>query len=131
MSTLGQFIVVLGLLIIATRAPLVFAPEGWRSVVLKLFKTPARMRAFGAFLGGFGAVAAWVGSTEATPLGEFVYTAGIMVMVLGVGLFIPFASSMGAVFRQIIGAMGASVLRGVGVLAVLIGAWIVWYGMGL
>lgn len=131
MSTLGLFIVVFGLLIIVTRAPLIFAPERTRAFALKMFETPVRLRALGAFLTLLGALAAWVGTTEVTPAANFVNTLGIMVIIFGAGIIIPFASPVAKVFRDVFERFSTSFLRGAGVLAVLLGTWIVWYGAGL
>lgn len=131
MSTLGLFIAIIGILIILTRSPLVFAPERTRSVFMAVMATPARLRLLGLFMTLLGALAAWVGLTEVSPTADFVNTLGIIIIIIGAGIVIPFAQPVSKAFRGIMGAMSTSFLRGVGVLAVLIGAWIVWYGVGL
>lgn len=131
MSTLGLFIAFFGVLVIVSRSPLIFAPERTRSVFMKIMATPSRMRVLGLLMALLGALAAWVGTTEAGPLADFVNTVGIIIIFFGAGIVIPFASPVGKMFREIIGAVSTSFLRGAGVLAVILGAWVVWYGMGL
>lgn len=131
MSTLGLFIVVFGLLIIVTRSPLIFAPERTRTVALQLLNTTARFRALGVFVILLGALAAWVGTTEATSAANFVNKAGIIVLFFAAGIMIPFAGSFAKVFRSLMQSFSVQTLRIMGILAVLIGAWIVLYGVGL
>lgn len=131
MSTLGLFLVVFGALIVVTRVPLVVAPERMRVVVLQMMATPSRLRMLGVFVTAVGGWAAWAGSTQASPLGDFVNTAGVIIIIFGAGFLVPFAKPASKVFGDLVSLISAGTLRIAGVLAVLLGAWIISYGLGI
>lgn len=131
MSPLGLFLMVFGTVIVVTRAPLIFAPERTRSLALQMMATPTRLRKLGLFLTALGGWAAWAGSTQATPTGNLVNSLGIFVIIFGAGVMIPFAKPASKVFSDLFSLFSTSALRVAGVLAVLIGAWIISYGAGL
>ena len=131
MSALGLFLVVFGALIVVTRAPLIVAPERMRVVALQMMATPARLRVSGVFLAALGIVAAWAGSTQATTIGNVVNSLGVFVIIFGAGIMVPFAKPASKVLSDLFSLLSTSFLRIAGVLAVLIGIWIIYYGAGI
>ena len=131
LSGLALASVVIGALVIVTRGPLVFAPEATLTFYSKLFSSNLRVRLLGLFLGG---VAAWLvamvgrGSDETAAVS--VWAGGILAVVAAVLLI--FSGPTRRVFITVldfIRGMDASVPRGLGVIAVFIGALFVYIGI--
>ena len=127
MNALALVSILLGLLIIATRGPLIFAPEGTQRVFLSMIETPARVRVLGCFLlliglGALGGASGGYGtlSTVISVIGWFMLGGGVFVLILP-AVYQRFAQS-------VLEAFDASTLRVLGVLGVGIGALFVYFG---
>ncbi len=131
MDPLSIVCVVIGILIIATRGPLVFAPTATLRVFERLISTDARIRVSGV------AVAPFAVALIALPLGE-----GAAVEVLralgwlwaGVTLWLLFApGSYRRVVRGVLNFLGNSVdeatVRIIGLVAVAIGVALIYFGV--
>ncbi len=122
-------LIVLGALVIATRSPLIFAPE--RTVEVYRTLMAGHTRAFGAtlLLLGLAIVAAVTGETG-TAAAVLTFVAGWMVVFSLVPLLAPAATvRIVTPLLSLIEAPAAA--RGVGVFAVSIGALIVYWGTTL
>lgn len=131
MTHIGLICVLIGSLIIVTRGPLIFAPEGYRSFVLKLLASDASMRGFGIFTAALGGLLAWSTRGLASGLGQFLYTLGIIIIAMAALFMVPFPKASGNLARGIWNAFSTTALRALGVLAVVLGALLVSYGFSL
>lgn len=129
MTVLQIVTVVVGLLIIAVRGPLIFAPAATRGVYLQLLATPTRVRGLASFLGllGLVMVAAARGGHDVaavviTVLGWIMLGGGVFLMVLP-GLYREIAETMLEAVNH------PTALRAIGVLGVGIGVILVLLGL--
>ncbi len=132
LSGLALASVVIGALVIVTRGPLVFAPEATLTFYSKLFSSNLRVRLLGLFLGGVGAwLVAMVGrGSDEVAAAVSVWAGGILAVVAAVLLI--FSGPTRRLFSSVldfIRGMDASVPRGLGVIAVFIGALLLYIGI--
>lgn len=131
MSILGLFFVLLGSAIIITRAPLIVAPERARHLVLKIFGTDRRMRIFGIFVASLGALLVWVGGSEPGAVAQIVFYLGFFMVLMAALGMIPFPGPCGKLAKRVWEKFPPRTLRIIGAVAVLFGALLVIYGLGL
>lgn len=131
MDALSVLCVVAGVLIVASRGPLVFAPEATLRVYERMLATDARVRAVGAFAGALAV--ATLTTPAAGPLSRF-WLGLIGAMLLGVTIWLIAAPAhyrrmAHAVFDFARGSTDGAIVRGVGLLAVAIGACLIYVGL--
>jgi hypothetical protein len=119
--------VVIGGLIIVTRAPLIFAPEATAAFYLRLFDTRGRVRALGVGVAILGLALVFLAASEPGLLaGVLTVVGGLMTFAAGCLLVVP------GVFQQLAEALltgiGEVGLRALGLLAVGIGGLFVYFG---
>jgi len=131
MSTLALVIVIAGLMIIASRAPLVFAPEATRAFYLKLFETDARMRTLGGMIAILGALLIWGAWGENSTTATAILAFGVLIVAIAAYLFIAFPHWARKLATSIWGGFSTSVLRLLGLVAVVVGLAIATYGLSL
>jgi len=131
MSTTALILVIFGLSIMLSRGPLVIAPTRTRAMYLKLFDTDAHMRILGVVFAVISAMVVWsvwgvsgVAAQWITYIGGFVFLLAVFAMVLMPAPFRRLATTIWSAF-------GPTTLRVLGLLAVLFGGWMVWYGLSL
>jgi len=131
MSTTALIIVILGVSIVLSRAPLIVAPEAVRNTYLKLFDTDGKMRLMGVIMGAVSALILWVlwGLGDAAAM-VVKYVAGF-VLVLSVAAMIPFPAWARRLATNVWSAFSPGVLRLLGAIAVAVGGLIIWYGLSL
>lgn len=131
MPVVAQILVVFGVLIILTRAPLIIAPEATRDLYLRILSDDSRMRAFGAFFAVISVAIAYAVRLETGLAAQVLYYLTLIIAVM-TGLFmVPFPGMMRKVALQIWNRFSANTMRMLGVLAVLFGGWLVWLGLGM
>jgi len=131
MSTTALIIILLGLSIVLTRAPLVVAPEAVRGTYLKLFDTDNKMRLMGVIMGAVSALIIWaVWGVPDLASHILRYVAGF-VLVVSVLVMIPFPTYAKRLAVSVWTGFSPGTLRVLGTLAVIVGALIVWYGLSL
>lgn len=120
--------IALGILMIAVRGPLIFAPQATLRVYGSLLATSARVRIMGCVFAPFG-LATWLATADAeSTLAQFVAVfswaliAGGVFLLLLPGAYQRFALS-------ILDAFDDAALRVSGVLSVGIGMLFVYYGV--
>ena len=131
MSTLALVIVIAGLMIVASRAPLIFAPEATRAFYLKLFKTDARMRTLGGLIAILGTLLIWGAWGEAGTAATATHALGVLIVAIAICLFIVLPHWARKLAASIWGGFSTSVLRLLGLVAVVIGLVITAYGLSL
>lgn len=131
MSVLALFFVILGSAIIVTRAPLIFAPETARRLVLRIFGTDRRMRMFGIFVAFLGALLVWVGGSEPGPVAQIVFYLGFFMVLMAALAMIPLPGPSRKLATRVWERFAPRTLRIIGALAVLFGALLVIYGLSL
>lgn len=131
MDYLSSFCVVLGALVVVTRAPLVFSPLGALNAFRRLFDTLPKVRAAGVIIVGFGAAVAWLPlGTGLLPLLAWLY--GWVVVFVGVAAML-FPRQVQRVllagydFAE--GAVKEAGLRALGALGVALGAGLIYLGL--
>ncbi len=131
MSTTALIIIIFGCLIALTRGPLIVAPGKTRDVYLRLFATDGRMRLLGVVFAVISASIAWsmwgVPGSAAQAISYF----ALFILVLPAGSMMLLPGPMQKFATTIWGGFGEGTLRVMGLLAVILGAWLVYYGMGL
>ena len=127
MNTVAAISITLGLLIIATRGPLIFAPERTLRVYMSLLETSARGRAMACLLALAG-LAALGGTAGADGMlsGVIAFIAWGLLAVSGLLLLLPTAGQR--LMRSILDAFDTAALRILGVLSVGIGMLFVYFG---
>lgn len=130
MSPLALVLVIIGLLIAASRAPLIIAPEGTRSLYLKLLKTDGRMRALAIFIVSLGAVMIWASAPEATAVANIVHWLGLLMLAVAI-FFILLPGRARQLATTTWGSFSTGVLRGLGLVALVFGLLIAAYGLSL
>ncbi len=129
MSELAIVCVVAGGLVIATRGPLIFAPQQTVEVYRRVFRSQAGTRAIGALVVAFGAALVLAGrGPETSGSGLLLILAVLLagsgaLMLLGPSLFRRLAETILDI------ATDSAVLRVFGVLAVAIGVGLVYLGL--
>ena len=134
MSALAWWSVAVGVLIILGRGPLIFAPAAAMRFYRTLIATPAPLRAIGVVIGAVGllvAGAAWGGESgvERFMLGVGVLFALVAVLVLVAPA--PYKRLAQAVLSFTDENVDTTIVRGIGVLGVAIGALFIYLGFAV
>jgi hypothetical protein len=131
MSTTALIIVLLGLSIMISRAPLIVAPTKTRDTYLKLFDTDGKMRVMGLIMGAVSALIIWAvwGLGDIASL-AVTYVAGF-VLFLSLVAMIPFPAFSSRLAINVWMAFPPMAMRFMGALAVGVGGLLVWYGLNL
>ncbi|HBM87868.1 MAG: hypothetical protein P1U69_07470 [Parvibaculaceae bacterium] len=130
MSPLALVLIVIGLLIAASRAPLIVAPEGTRSLYLKLMETDGRMRGLAVFIMLLGAVMIWASAPETTAVAAIVYWLGLLMLAIAT-FFILLPGQARRLATTTWGSFSTGVLRGLGLVALVFGLLVAAYGLNL
>lgn len=130
MSPLALVLVIVGLLIAASRAPLIIAPEGTRSFYLKLMETDGRMRSLALLIIALGAVMIWASAPEATAVANIVYWLGLLMLAIAT-FFILLPGQARQLATTTWGSFSTGVLRGLGLVALVFGLLVAAYGLSL
>ena len=127
MNELTVVSIAFGLLIIATRGPLIFAPEGTRRVYQSVIETPSRIRGLACAIGllGLGALAGTTGtegtlSTVMEVIGWWLVGGGVLLLL--------FPAGYQRLARSFMDAFDSTALRAVGFLGVGVGALFIYFG---
>ena len=129
MSEIAIVCVVLGVLIIATRGPLIFAPEQTLGVYRRVIQSDAGVRVIGILVGAIGAALVLAGRGP-----EASWTAVLLVVAAFLASFAALMLLWPSLFRRLAETMldivsDSTVLRAVGVLAVALGAGLIYLGL--
>lgn len=125
--TTGLIITLAGLLMIVTRGPLIWNPGGWRTKLLTLLDTDAKFRRLGLFMALVSVICYVLTMNDPTMPGQLVrwFSAAIFVLT---AVWAVFPGPLRTLAVSIWNMFSETVLRVLGVLAVLIGAWLVYFG---
>ncbi len=130
MSPLALVLVIIGVLIAASRAPLIVAPEGTRSLYLKLMETDGRMRGLAVLIILLGGVMIWASAPESTAVANIVYWLGLLMLAIAT-FFILLPSQARRLATTTWGSFSTGVLRGLGLIALIFGLLVAAYGLNL
>ncbi len=130
MSELSLVYVAIGILVIAVRGPLVFAPEATIDVYRRLLATDARVRVMGVVVGaaGLALIAEGRGSGVANLI---VFTFGWLMAVGALFFMLIFPAPyrrLAASVLDFAAGVGSSVSRVAGMIGVLIGVFLIYLG---
>jgi len=131
MTTFAIVLVIFGLLIAVTRAPLIVAPGKTRDLILTLLESDTRMRSVGLIVAIFGAVCRWATTDVAGAVATVVAAIGVLALIggaVGMMLFPTWARDLGT---RVWKSFPEPTLRVLGVFAVAFGLWLAWYGFTL
>jgi hypothetical protein len=123
--------IVLGVLMIATRTPLVVRPAETLDFYRRLFETDARVRATGLFYFGLGVASYWAAADTSGLLRQAL--GFLIVAFLGMTIWTwaaptHFRTTCSDIFRFIEESVDAAILRWLGMLGVGVGALLVLWG---
>jgi uncharacterized protein YjeT (DUF2065 family) len=131
MSITALILVLFGLSIMVSRAPLLVAPEATRNTYLNLFNTPGRMRVLGLAFAIVFALILWAVWGIPDLASQIVrYVAGF-VLILALLAMIPVPAFASRLAVKVWMAFPPPMLRVMGLFAVIVGGLIVWYGFSL
>ncbi len=130
MSPLALVLVIIGLLIAVSRAPLIVAPEGTRSLYLKLMETDGRMRALAVMILVLGGIMIWASAPETTTVAAIVYWLGLLMLAIA-AFFIILPGQARSLATSTWGSFSPGVLRGLGLVALVFGLLVAAYGLSL
>jgi len=130
MSPLALVLIVIGLLIAASRAPLIVAPEGTRSLYLKLMETNGRMRGLALLIILLGAAMIWASAPEAGTVAVAVHWLGLLMLAIA-AFFILLSGQARRLATTTWGSFSTGVLRGLGLVALIFGLLVAAYGLNL
>lgn len=119
--------IALGILMIATRGPLIFAPEGTVRVFLSFLENSAGVRAMACLLGMAG-LATLVSTRDAVGMLTQVIVFFAWLMVAGCVFLLFLPNLYEQLARSVLLAFDAAALRMLGMLGVGIGMLFVYYG---
>ena len=134
MDALGIACIVVGVLVILARSPLIFAPEATLRVYRSLIATNARLRVVGFVLAALGAALVRSGSGVEGLATQALFVLGWLLCFAGLaGLLFP------GLWRRVIDSVlsiasesvDTALLRVLGVIAVAVGAAVVYLGVRL
>ncbi len=130
MSPLALVLIVLGLLIAISRAPLIIAPESTRSFYLKLMQTDGRMQGLALLIILLGAAMIWASASEAGVVAVAVYWLGLLILAIA-AFFILLPGKARRLATATWGSFSTGVLRGLGWVALVFGLLVATYGLTL
>jgi len=131
MNGVAALIAILGIIIIATRAPLIFAPGATRELWLKIFSTNTRIRIFGLFAGTLGIAMILVGRGSEDIASLLVMGLGYLLVLMTIFPIMIFTSIWKIIVQAVLEGMDDLILRGLGVISVGLGLVIVYLGISL
>jgi len=131
MSNLAIVLVVFGLLIALTRAPLVIAPVRTRDFYMKLFDTDARMRGLGVLVCVCGAACIWAGADVPGTSATIVVGVGLFMLASGFIAMMLFPTWARQLAIKVWSAWSPGTLRSIAAFAVAFGLLIAWFGWSL
>lgn len=131
MSTFAIVLVVMGLMIAATRAPLIFAPGATRDLYMHLFDTDARMRGLGLLVTILGFVCAWAAAEVPGTPASIVFGLGVLMIAIGAIGMLLFPGWFRPIAVKVWSSFSEPTMRILGALAVIFGLLIAWYGLSL
>jgi len=131
MSMTAITITSVGVLIILGRGPLLFAPAATQALYLRWLGSTLILRAYGIVILLLAAVVIWLIMHEHGTAAQLVHAFGWFFAVLCVVLLIPFPGPIGRWGAGIWQRFTPGALRGMGLLSVLVGGWLVWFGLTL
>jgi hypothetical protein len=132
MSMSGIVTICLGLLIICSRGPLIFVPASVLAWFRAAIKTKNRTRGLGAIVGLVSLPMIWSGMSEDSELALFLLIFGgilLFISIAGLLLFPHFYMSIAEIFIAEDPDSNLFGWRIIGLVAVIIGSYIVWVGM--
>ena len=131
MSSFALLCVVVGLLMIATRGPLLVAPEKTRDFYFGLIGSEQKIRLWGVFMTVFGAVAVWIAGGAPGVVAQVIWFIGLFIIAVGALFVVPFPAKALALTDKIWNAFSPNAMRAMGLVAVVIGAALAYYGFAL
>lgn len=124
----GFIITIAGLALIITRGPLVLAPAAWRDkLVQSLLATPAKMRTLGLAEALVAAICYWLTMNDPSIAGQAVRWVSAFVFVVAIFWAI-FSGPSHRLAVRVWNGFSPTVLRVLGIGAVLVGGWLVFVG---
>ncbi len=134
MNSLAAACFAIGILVIATRGPLIFAPHETLAYYRKLFETDGRVRLLGLLFTALGLALLWagqdpgVGDQIAFGFGCFLLALAVIFMLIFPG---PFRRLADGVLEFVSDRLDHSVPRAVGIMAVAFGVLLIYLGFRL
>lgn len=129
MTVLQILTVAMGLLIIALRGPLIFAPVATRGFYLRLIATPRRVRAMAGVLAPLGLVLV-AGARSGEDLAAIVMAVLGWMLLAGGAFLVLFPALYQQIAEAVLEALDKpGALRAIGVLGVAVGVFLVSLGL--
>jgi hypothetical protein len=119
----------LGLLLIATRAPMIIYPEATRDAYLKVFKTNLRIRLLGLLVAGFALGFILASRHLASFLEMLFFLLGWAMALFSAVLLLLFTFLFREIVTSLLESMDPLILRVFGIASVLLGALFIYLGL--
>ena len=124
--------VVIGLIVIVARGPLIFAPEQTMLAYERMLATDARVRTVGLVVGALAI--ALLTAIDGSPTASFWLRALGWLLALAMIWLLVSPSTYRRLAQGVIGfaqdSTDTAIIRGIGLFAVVFGAWLVYVGIG-
>ncbi len=130
MSTVAWMLIGLGCLIIATRGPLLVAPEATLDLFRRMIETPARVRIFGLVTTALGVLIIVGLSAERGTWASLMSGLGWFIAIVSLGFLVLFPGVYKSLADLVLDNLDGAA-RGIGLLGVLAGIALVWVGVTL
>lgn len=131
MTAISWASILAGTVIILTRAPFILAPVATREFYLRLFSSNWRVRLFGLFPGVLGTAMVLASRGTEQMAGFLVLGFGGFLVLAAVFGFLLFTSVFKSLVHSVLEGMDELILRGVGVISVILGAFFIYLGIAV
>ncbi|MCJ7774441.1 MAG: hypothetical protein MUP22_15060 [Desulfobacterales bacterium] len=129
MNRLSVISIIIGIFAIVFRAPFIFAPEAaMRYFSEKVASNNNGIRLFGLFLLVLGIAMIFAAWESGLVIGKIIVIWGLFIAFISIVLMLIFPGAYGQILNYF-STVDSSVLRGIGVLGVAIGAIFLYFGL--
>ena len=128
MNKLSIISIIIGIVAIVFRAPLIFAPEAAMNYFSeKVASNNSKIRLFGLFLLILGLAMVFAAWESGLIIGKIIVIWGLFITFISIVLMLIFPGAYGKILNYF-STVDSSVLRGIGILGVAIGAIFLYFG---
>jgi hypothetical protein len=129
MTATSIIMICFGILIVASRGPLIFAPGKTRDTYLRWIGSDQTLRVYGIVIGVLAMLVIWSTRNDVGMAAQLVHGFGWFIAVMCAVVLIPFPGPVGRMGTAIWGKFSEPVLRALGVLSVLVGVALVYFAL--
>lgn len=131
MTATSITLICFGVLVAISRGPLILAPAKTHDVYLRWIGNNNVLRLWGVVMGALSVLVIYTTAQDIGLVAKIVHGFAWFIAVACVVALIPFPGPIGRMGTAIWSRFSDGILRGMGLLSVLVGAWLVWFGLTL